>query len=128
MSRVVERGLARCPRCVAVADYVFIESERHGTRYEVRCRKCGECYAEDSRPGAPLTATAEESLIQWPPDCEPVPPRDWREEVRSKLSVAGQRGRAEVDIMGRRAHQAMEYARMWVNERRSARTVDQTGG
>lgn len=113
---------------MAVADYVFIESEPHGTRYEVRCRKCGECYTEDSRPGASLMAALEESLIQWPPDCEPVPPRDWRDEVRTKLSHARQRGRTEIDVMGRRAQQVVEHTRMWVSERRSARKVDQTGG
>ncbi|WP_082753660.1 hypothetical protein [Mycobacterium sp. NAZ190054] len=128
MSRVVERGLARCPRCVAVADYVFIESERNVVRYEVRCRKCGECYGEESRPGAPLQGAAEEPLIQWPPDCEPVPPRDWRDDVRAKLSVATQRGRAEMDVVNRRAHHLLEYGRTWMNERRSQRKVDQTGG
>ncbi len=28
VSMVVERGLARCPRCVAVADYVFVETSQ----------------------------------------------------------------------------------------------------
>ncbi|MGP4055839.1 hypothetical protein ACTWP6_13620 [Mycobacterium sp. 4D054] len=128
MSRVVERGLARCPRCVAVADYVFIESDRNVVRYEVRCRKCGECYREDSRPGAPLAVSGEEPLIQWPPDCEPTPPRDWRDELRGKLSVATQRGKAEMEVVNKRAHDLVEFGRSWRNERRSARKVDQTGG
>lgn len=128
MSRVVERGLARCPRCVAVADYVFIESERNVVRYEVRCRKCGQCYGEDNRPGAPVTVGAEEPSIQWPPDCEPVPPRDWRAEVQTKLAAAALRSRAEIEVMNKRAHGLLENGRTWVNERRSARTVDQTGG
>lgn len=46
MSVVVERGLARCPRCVAVADYTFIESGPNSVRYEVHCGKCGEAYRE----------------------------------------------------------------------------------
>ena len=128
VSRVVERGLARCPRCVAVADYVFIESERNVVRYEVRCRKCGECYGEDSRPGVAVAVGAEEPSIQWPPDCEPTPPRDWRAEVRTKLAVATLRGRTEIEVMNKRAHGLVENGRTWVNERRAARTVDQTGG
>ncbi|WNG87871.1 hypothetical protein C6A87_000845 [Mycobacterium sp. ITM-2016-00317] len=128
MSRVVERGLARCPRCVAVADYVFIESERNVVRYEVRCRKCGGCYGEDSRPGVPGTVGADEASIQWPPDCEPAPPRDWRAEVREKLAGAAQRGRTEFEVMNKRAHGLVENGRTWVNERRSARAGDQTGG
>lgn len=108
---VVERGLARCPRCVSVADYVFIEtvsnrkSERTsewaagGLRYEVRCRKCGECYGEDSRPVPNLPATVAESSIEWPRDREPVEPRDWRNELLGRCSHAAERVRAEFDVM-----------------------------
>lgn len=53
MSVVVERGLARCPRCVAVADYTFVESGPNAVRYEVRCRKCGEAYTEVNTPVLP---------------------------------------------------------------------------
>ena len=57
MSVVVERGLARCPRCVAVADYAFVESGPNSVRYEVTCAKCGEAYCEVNTAAAPdLTA------------------------------------------------------------------------
>ena len=75
---VVERGLARCPRCVSVADYAFIEYPR-GMRYEVRCRKCGECYEEESRPSAALAPVpAPEPPIAglFRPQVVAQPPRD----------------------------------------------------
>lgn len=97
-------------------------------RYEVRCRKCGECYGEDSRPGAALAVAAAEPPIQWPPDCEPVPARDWRDELRDRWSVASERSKTELDVMGRRAQVFLEHGREWFNGRRSARKVDQTGG
>jgi len=101
MSTVVERGLARCPRCVSVADYVFIEFERAsgGLRYEVRCRKCGECYGEDSRPLPLLPVIVAEPPIQWPRDREPVEPIDWRAELLGRCSQAAKRVRAEFDVM-----------------------------
>jgi hypothetical protein len=54
VSVVVERGLARCPRCVAVADYTFVESGPNSLRYEVHCRRCGEAYCEVHTPMAPV--------------------------------------------------------------------------
>lgn len=130
VSMVVERGLARCPRCVAVADYVFIEasSERAARelRYEVRCRKCGECYSEDSYAAA--TASAEVALIKWPPDCEPVPPRDWQNEVREKVSSVAELSKAEIEILSKHAQTLFEHSRTWMNERLAARKLNQTGG
>ncbi|MEW5811921.1 MAG: hypothetical protein AB1925_21015 [Actinomycetota bacterium] len=120
---VVERGLARCPRCVSMADYVFIESEPNGMRYEVRCRKCGERYEEDMRPsptGAEL-ARIEPPLL-WPPDREPVPPRDWRAEIRGHVTAVVQRSRAELDEM-------VQRTRTLAPKRRFGRLLaDQTGG
>jgi len=83
---VVERGVARCPRCVSMADYVFIEGdpEPGEMRYEVRCRKCGERYEEDLRPKGGELVRVEPS-ITWPPDQEPVPPRDWGAELRGRV-------------------------------------------
>jgi len=131
VSMVVERGLARCPRCVAVADYVFIEasSERAARelRYEVRCRKCGECYSEDSFAAA--SSSTEVALINWPPDHEPVPPRDWRNEAREKLSVAADVGKAEIEVLSKHAQNLYAHSRTWVHERLAARRMlDQTGG
>ncbi len=126
---VVERGLARCPRCVSMADYVFIECEPSGMRYEVRCRKCGECYGEDMRPAAPgAQLVLAEPPILWPPDHEPVPPRDWRAEIRGHLSVVAQRGRTGIDEVSKRAHTLGEHTRGWVLERRRVLRADQTGG
>jgi hypothetical protein len=149
VSMVVERGLARCPRCVSMADYVFIEYGINVIRYEVRCRKCGERYAEDMGPSAPSQLVVSEPLLRWPPDMEPVPPRDWRAELRGHLAVAAQHGRtaAQISRTGfdevtkralaagehtrkraleagehtrRRALTASEHTRTWVQERRRA--------
>ena len=129
VSMVVERGLARCPKCVAVADYVFIETspERaaRGLRYEVRCRKCGECYSEDSYASG---AAAELDLIKWPPDCEPEPPRDLLNEAREKVSAAAEAGKAEIEVFSRQAQRLYEHSRNWLQERLAARNMDQTGG
>ncbi len=141
MSMVVERGLARCPRCVSMADYVFIEfpaaSNSGALRYEVRCRKCGECYGEDSRPTVYAAVVIAEPPITWPPDCEPVPPRDRRAELRQWATEATARARTE----GTRAR---EETAKWVTKSvQKARTIrpggwfrrvegatigDQTGG
>ena len=43
---VVERGTARCPRCMVQADYCFQEGGEF-LRYEVSCRPCGYVYVED---------------------------------------------------------------------------------
>lgn len=119
---VVERGLARCPRCVSVADYVFIETapgrEFGRLRYEVHCRKCGERYGEDSLPQA--TVVAEPPMV-WPPDRGPVEVRDWRDELRGRLAAVVKRGRSEIDVLARRT-------RSWIDDRRSGRKDDQTGG
>lgn len=66
MELVVERGQARCPRCVAVADYAFVELGPERLRYEVSCHGCGERYREKLGSVAPpvgVVATAE----VWPP-------------------------------------------------------------
>lgn len=54
---VVERGPARCPRCVAVAEYTFTECGPNSVRYEVCCARCGEVYSELNTPVAPQFAT-----------------------------------------------------------------------
>ncbi|MGW0160385.1 hypothetical protein ACWDUN_13820 [Mycobacterium sp. NPDC003323] len=53
MEMVIERGKARCPFCVAVADYRFIERERDLVRYEVHCDGCGQRYREKLGVAAP---------------------------------------------------------------------------
>ena len=110
-----------------MADYVFIEYGTNVVRYEVRCRKCGERYAEDTGPSAPSELVLAEPSLAWPPDLEPVPPRDWRAELRGHLSVAAQRGRTAAQLSraglgeaGRRAHGWGEHTLTWVRERRQA--------
>lgn len=44
---VVERGTARCPRCMVQADYSFQEGDGGFLRYEVSCQPCGYVYVED---------------------------------------------------------------------------------
>ncbi|WP_260761396.1 hypothetical protein [Mycobacterium sp. SMC-4] len=134
MSTVVERGHARCPRCVSVADYVFIEYGR-GMRYEVCCRKCGERYAEESRPSVVVApVSAPEPPIEWPPDHDPVPPRDRRAELRRRFSDAAGHARTGVDLLSRRVGTISGQARTWVRDHRHRSAAgqqvdaDQTGG
>jgi uncharacterized protein (UPF0212 family) len=54
MNVVVERGVARCPRCAATADYCFIECDDEAIRYEIACPRCGEQYSEQHAVG-PVT-------------------------------------------------------------------------
>jgi hypothetical protein len=128
VSKVVERGLARCPRCATTADYVFIESDSNVTRYEVRCRSCGEVYSENSVSWTLAAARDEEPLMQWPPDCEPVAPRDWGIEVRAWMAGSTRQGRKAVEVVGLRAQALAGRVRAELGERlRNVRDV-QTGG
>jgi hypothetical protein len=86
MSVVVERGSARCPHCVAVADYTFVESELDTVRYEVDCHSCGEVYSEVSSlaPAMPM-----ERILPIPP-LPPVTPRpSWRRHLATLGRAAG---------------------------------------
>jgi hypothetical protein len=117
---VVERGRARCPRCVATADYSFVEYEPNGVRYEVRCRKCGERYIEDLRPPVPGTALAViEPPLRWPPDHEPVPPRDVRAEVAAHLAAAREHTKSGVAVVNRRSRELGERTRVWAADTRA---------
>lgn len=97
MSVVVERGLARCPRCVAVADYTFVESGPNSLRYEVHCGRCGEAYCEVHTPVAPDFTAAVEALVVCPPAAPPSTLElrrqravDWLAGLRARASsVAG---------------------------------------
>jgi hypothetical protein len=83
VSVVVERGLARCPRCVAVADYTFVESGPNSIRYEVHCTKCGEAYREVHTPVAPdFTAAVDALMVQ------PTPAAPTSFELRRRRAVA----------------------------------------
>jgi hypothetical protein len=128
VSKVVERGVARCPRCVTVADYVFIESESGGMRYEVHCRRCGERYGERSVPWTPPPRTAAEQPIQWPRDREPTPTRDWRTDVRERIALSAQRSRAGIEILGLHTRTTVNRARAELRARRKRNTETYTGG
>jgi hypothetical protein len=94
MSVVVERGSARCPHCVAVADYTFVESEVDMVRYEVHCHSCGEVYSEESSLAPPLPV---ERTLPMPPLPTMVPGASWRRRLASLARVAS-RLRARVRI------------------------------
>jgi hypothetical protein len=94
MGVVVERGSARCPRCVAVADYAFIESGLDMVRYEVHCRSCGEVYSEVNSL-APLAAPLERVKPVWPPPPELEQRASWRRHF-TPLGRAAGRLRARV--------------------------------
>ncbi len=85
MSVVVERGLARCPRCVAIADYAFVESGPNCVRYEVRCGRCGEAYCEVHTPVTPDFEAAVVALAV--PPLRPGPPTG----LRPRAAVAVRR-------------------------------------
>jgi uncharacterized Zn finger protein len=42
----VEHGRARCPRCMAWAEYQFLERGHDKLEYEVRCADCGHVHSE----------------------------------------------------------------------------------
>lgn len=46
MSVVIEKGTARCPRCMALAEYSFHEGAGGLLRYQVSCRPCGHVHVE----------------------------------------------------------------------------------
>ena len=53
---VVERGTARCPRCMALADYAFEEGDGGFLRYAVSCTHCSYVYVEDCVSSADTSA------------------------------------------------------------------------
>lgn len=73
MNKVVERGVARCPRCVSVADYTFVECEQFLVRYEVQCRRCGDLYVEQISTAPTVFSTALEPYVPPEPDRDAEP-------------------------------------------------------
>lgn len=92
MEFVVERGKARCPRCVAVAEYSFIELGPNLLRYEVNCTRCGEHYREKLGPVAAkagVLATVDDWLPAVPEQSVPLRERvdGWAGRVRGRAAV-----------------------------------------
>lgn len=92
MEFVVERGKARCPRCVAVAEYSFVELGPNLLRYEVNCGGCGETYREKlgvvtAKAGA--LATVDDWLPAVPEPSVPLRERmdGWVGTVRSRAAT-----------------------------------------
>jgi hypothetical protein len=90
MESVIERGQARCPRCVAVADYFFVELGPNLLRYEVNCRRCGETYRETHGPVLPsFVAAVDESLPA--PRTPKVPVRErlqsWADTTQRRVAA-----------------------------------------
>lgn len=42
----IEHGPARCPRCMAWAQYRFLEGAGDTLEYQVNCDTCGNLYSE----------------------------------------------------------------------------------
>lgn len=42
----LERGTTRCPRCMALTGYQFIDRGDQTLLYEVRCESCSNVYTE----------------------------------------------------------------------------------
>lgn len=97
MDLVIERGQARCPRCVAVADYFFIESSPNLLRYEVNCGRCGEQYREvHGPPAVGVLATTPE----WLPAAVEAPAVPLRERLLAVAVAARVRFSAVVTAIG----------------------------
>lgn len=88
---VIERGQARCPFCVSVADYRFIENDRSLVRYEVHCRSCGERYREKLGLAAVSNAPATQP---WLPEPAQLPAVPLSERLRAVAAGARERSAA----------------------------------
>lgn len=53
----VEHGRARCPRCMAWAQYSFLERDDK-LEYQVRCDACGKVYSEVTTASTATTPAA----------------------------------------------------------------------
>jgi hypothetical protein len=54
----VESGRARCPRCMAWAEYRFLDRGENKLEYEVKCGACGNVHSEVSVVSTATTAAA----------------------------------------------------------------------
>ncbi|WP_181159202.1 hypothetical protein [Mycobacterium shigaense] len=54
----VERGRARCPRCMSWAEYRFLDRGDDTLEYQVQCGSCGNVHSEVSAVATSSTAAA----------------------------------------------------------------------
>jgi hypothetical protein len=54
--KAIEHGTARCPRCMALAEYQFFDRDDDTLSYEVRCDVCKNVYIEIT--GVPAASAA----------------------------------------------------------------------
>jgi len=54
----VESGRARCPRCMAWAEYRFLDLGDNRLEYEVQCKACGHVHSEVTVVSGMPTAAA----------------------------------------------------------------------
>lgn len=54
----VERGRARCPRCMAWAEYQFLDLGENRLKYEVRCTVCTHVHSEVTGVSTAASAAA----------------------------------------------------------------------
>ena len=72
MGVVVERGLARCPYCVAVTEYFFIELGPIRLPTKSIAESAVSCYREVHGPTAPKIGA--DPVGDWVPDVPRIPP------------------------------------------------------
>jgi hypothetical protein len=111
VSVVVERGLARCPRCVAVADYSFVETGPNSLRYEVLCKRCGEEYCEVHAPMTPDFSAAIEVLPPLVPEVRPTAFEIRRQAATAWITGLGERASAVAARVMTRITQAAKQIR-----------------
>lgn len=54
----IEHGRARCPRCMAWAQYRFLERDDRKLEYQVDCDACGNLYSEVTIASTVTTSAA----------------------------------------------------------------------
>jgi uncharacterized Zn finger protein len=54
----IESGRTRCPRCMAWADYRFVDLGDDKLEYEVRCGSCGNIHSEITVISTAVTTAA----------------------------------------------------------------------
>lgn len=117
MNVVVERGVARCPRCVGIAEYSFTECGTESVRYEIRCARCSEVYIEVTCTGPTVFSTDVEPYVYMPPAHDGEALRRAIDELRQLWSTV-------VATAMRGLHRSVEQVRASRLVRHSTEDVD----